>query len=82
MNPEVVAAIISGVSLLGSWIISSLVSARKSGERDGRNDLRLSLLESNQDKLATKEQLGNVEKQLARIEGMFTMTLKQSDASN
>lgn len=73
MNPETLSAVVTGlgvaVSLLGSVFISGIAR--------GRTETRLSVLETNQDKLATKEQLTGVKEDLAEIKGMFRMTLRE-----
>ena len=75
MSPEGTAAVITGAGFLFSLLTSVYVS----GRRDGRLDVRVTMLESNQDKLATKEQLSGVKEDLAEIKGMFRMTLRSSD---
>lgn len=84
MNPDVVAGIVSAIGVVMSWLIAGLVSSRKAAARDATMELRVALLESNQDKLATKEQLAGVKEDLAEIKGMFRITLKPagSDGSN
>ena len=73
MTPELTASLISGaaftLSLLGSVFIS--------GVARGRTETRLTMLETNQDRLATKEQLAGVKEDLAEIKGMFRMTLRE-----
>ena len=73
MSPEVVATWISGAG----FALSVLASAYISGRRDGRIDLRVTMLEANQDKLATKDQLAGVKEDIAEIKGMFRMTLRE-----
>jgi hypothetical protein len=72
MSPEALSAAIAGIgvtmSLLGSVFIT--------GVSRGRTETRLAMLEMNQDKLATKEQLTGVKEDLAEIKGMFRMTLR------
>lgn len=76
MSTETLSVIISAAGL----ILSLLGSAFISGMFRGKTETRLSLLEANQDKLATKEQLAGVKEDLAEIKGMFRMTLR-TDAS-
>jgi hypothetical protein len=73
MTPDETAIFISG----GGFILSILGSIFSVGVFKGRTDARIAILEANQDKLATKEQLAGVKEDLAEIKGMFRMTLKE-----
>lgn len=72
MSAESVAAVISGAGVL----ISLLGSVYVSGRRNGQIDLRVTMLEAGQEKLATREQVAAVKEDVAEIKGMFRMTLR------
>jgi len=57
-------------------VLSLLGSAFISGVFRGRTETRLTLLETNQAALATKEQLAGLKEDVAEIKGMFRMTLR------
>lgn len=77
LSPDTVAATISGIGLILSW----RVAAYTAGKRQGSIETRLTYVESKQDTLATKEQVGNIEKDLREIRGMFRMVLRTDDGS-
>lgn len=77
LNPDAIAGIVSGVTLFLSW----RVAVYSSGKRQGAIETRLTYVESKQDTLATKEQVGNIEKDLREIRGMFRMVLRTDDGS-
>jgi hypothetical protein len=67
---------ISTLIAAGGFVLSVMVSVFISGVFKGRTETRLAMLEANQDRLATKEQLAGVKEDLAEIKGMFRMTLR------
>jgi hypothetical protein len=72
MSPEAISAIIAG----SGFVLSVIGSAFIAGLRWGTVRTRLEMLESNQDRLATKDQLAGVKEDVAEIKGMFRMTLR------
>ena len=72
MNPDILAAIISGAGVVTSILTTvAIVSFRAGGATD-----RLTRMEKDMSNMATKEQLANVKEDLAEIKGMFRMSLK------
>lgn len=65
----------AGIAIAG-FALSLLGATFVSGTFRGKTETRIAMLEANQDKLATKEQLAGVKEDLAEIKGMFRMTLK------
>lgn len=74
MSPEGVAAVIAGAG----FALSVASAVYVSGRRDGRTEVRVAMLEANQDKMATKDQLAGLKEDMAEIKGMFRMTLRES----
>ena len=74
MSPEAVAAVISAAGFAASMLGAVFVA----GRRSGATELRIAMLEANQDKMATKDQLAGLKEDMAEIKGMFRMTLRET----
>ena len=75
MTPPEIETTVAVVTVVVSWIGSAFIA----GVRFGTVSARLDQLERTQATLATKEQLGEVSKDVAEIKGMFRLTLRKDD---
>jgi hypothetical protein len=72
VNPDLSSLVIAAIGVIISLMGSAVIVAFRAG---GASD-RLSRMENDMARMATKEQLAGVKEDIAEIKGMFKMTLK------